>query len=279
MKCRKAIATVAAVATMTSMLGMTAFATETTTPWNTNGGTATAEGEAWVQQPTIEVELPGDLAFGLNPLKLNVSEDTSTTITDQILCDDFFVTNYSNIAVAVTAKTFVSSKSDKVDLLTDAAWNTDTDELNPSSTDGNKNVWLVQLYPDSIATADSGITVTYDTFTAGTTDAAAVKGDTLKVSTDGSDLDGAPIFVLKPWDEATVGNQKDSMAAFKFGGAVDPNATFEDGDIKVKTIFELETLTESQRTTNYEAYEAIGGTATTCATIMQEKTAGTGGGP
>lgn len=268
MNFKKVMAATTAVATMTSMLGMTAFATEEV--WDVNGGKQTVEGEAWVQQPTIEVELPGDLAFGINPLKLNVSEEEGKTVTNQIVSDDFVVTNYSDIPVAVTASTFVSGKGDKVELAADADWNTDTNELKPSSTAGNKSIWLVQLYPDSIATSDSGVTITYTAEAPGTDKKATIKGDVLADGTDESSVTTKPIFVLKAWTE-TVADQKDCIAAFKFGGAVDPNATFEDGDVKVKTVFELGTLTNDQITANYEAYKTSGNVAITCPTIMKEK--------
>lgn len=71
MRLKKVVKTATATAVLTSMLAMPVCAAE----WNTNGGSSTVEGDAYVVQPTIEVELPGDLTFGVNPLMLNVAEE------------------------------------------------------------------------------------------------------------------------------------------------------------------------------------------------------------
>lgn len=275
MKCRKAIATIAAAATMTSMLGMTAFASE----WNVNGGQSTVEGETWVQQPTIEVELPGDLSFGINPLKLNVSE-TETEDTRQIVSGEYYVTNYSDIPVAVKASTFLTVAADvevygKDDMVA-AKWDTangKTGELVSST--GKRAIWLVQLYPTAIALSNEGVpSMTVTKVTQGTTVGTNVLGDTLVAGTDASSVTKAPIFVLDAYKEADAVK---SMAGFMFDGAVDPNGDFVDNDVKVTTVFELTTLTTDKKG-DYEGYEAENTVDGFYDTIMQEKTAASGGG-
>lgn len=274
MKCRKAIATVAAVATMTSMLGMTAFASETV--WNVDGAKSTVEGDTWVQLPTIEVELPGDLSFGINPLKLNVSE-TETADTRQIVSGEYYVTNYSDIPVAVKASTFLTVATDvevygKDDMVA-AKWDTangKTGELVSST--GKRAIWLVQLYPTAITMKEGAPSMDVTAVTQGTTVGADVLGDTLVAGTDESAVAKAPIFVLDAYKEADAVK---SIAGFKFDGAVDPNGAFVDSDVKVKTVFELKTLTTDKKG-DYEAYKAgnnVGGYYTT---IMQEKAAAGG---
>lgn len=139
---KKAIATVTAISAMSSMCAMTVFAEG---EWNTNGGTAEVEGVPTIVSPTIEVELPGDLSFGLNPLKMNVSEDPDNPNTNPIISGDYYVTNYSNIPVAVRTTTFVSLTNDKVELKTSMAkadWA--GTELKKSDTAGNKAIWLTR---------------------------------------------------------------------------------------------------------------------------------------
>ena len=58
MNLKRAIAAATAMAAMSSMCAMTAFAED---EWNTNGGKSEVIGESTAYQPTIEVELPGDL--------------------------------------------------------------------------------------------------------------------------------------------------------------------------------------------------------------------------
>lgn len=253
MKLKKVVKTATATAVLTSMLAMPVFAAEET-PWNVDGASATVEGDAYVVEPTIEVELPGDLAFGVNPLMLNVAEEEGKTDKSQIVSGNYLVTNFSNIPVAVAAVTTVTAGTD-VELLDttamkNTAWNTTNNELNAVA--DKKAVWLVQLYPKSVD-KDTGV-LTVTPITPGTTTAADVIGDTLTATAPTTTVN----FVLDAYVEADA---EKSMSGFKFGGAVDPNATFVEGDLKVTTVFTLKTLTESQKTNNFEAYQTNGGTA------------------
>lgn len=258
MKLKKAIAAVTAISAMSSMCAMTVFAEG---EWNTNGGTAEVEGVPTIVSPTIEVELPGDLSFGLNPLKMNVSENPDNPNTNPIISGDYYVTNYSNIPVAVRTTTFVSAANDKVELKTSMAkadWA--GTELKKSDTAGNKAIWLTQLYATNITTDAEGVpTMTTTAITPGTTVSSGttgyLMGDTLKKSADGTDISQKPVFVLNTYDESDPTKWSGSMAGFRFDGAVDPNAVFEDGDVTVKAVFELKTLTAEQAAGNFEAYK------------------------
>ncbi len=258
MKLRKVIATMTAISAVSSMFAMTAFAEG---EWNTNGGKAEVEGIPSIVSPTIEVELPGDLSFGINPLKMDVSEDPDNPNTNPIISGDYYVTNYSNIPVAVRTTTFVSAANDKVELkssMVKADWV--GNELKGSDTTGNKAIWLTQLYATKITTNAEGVpTMTTTSVIPGSTVSNATTGylvgDTLKKSTDGTDVAQKPIFVLDTYDEANPAKWSASMAGFRFDGAVDPNAVFEDGDITVKSVFELKTLTPEQVAGNFEAYK------------------------
>ena len=251
---------------------------ETSNPeWNIHGGQQTVEGDIWVRQPVIEVELPGNLDFGINPFQLAVNaggEDT-VPVTDQIISGEYYVTNYSNVAVAVTAATFVSAANEKIELVAkdDVVWDTNTNEIRSSAAAGRRAVWLVQLYPVDIAVSDTGCSMTVTGITAGTTTGIDVEGDTLTRGTGAEDVEKKPVFVLAAWDGSSNAAKKASVAGFQFGGAVEPNADFEDGDIMVTTVFELKTLTVNQMNGNYEEYKTADNISGFCSTIKQEKTA------
>ncbi len=272
MKLKKAVATITAMATMSSMFAMTAFAEG---EWNTNGGKAEITGESTAYQPTIEVELPGDLTFGLNPLKLNVSEDPAKPDKSQIISGDYFVNNLSNVPVAVRTTTFVVASND-VELKTAAdlssAWNT-IKELNPAA-NKKKAVLLTQLYPaaSGITSTEEGFSMKVENIKPGAA-ANSIKGDILATSTDnaGAGITYQPIFVLNAYNEA---KPLESVGGFKFDGAVDPNANFVEEDITIKAVFELKALTAGQITDMFEGYKSVTGntTATYYTTIKKLKT-------
>lgn len=86
MKMKKFMATTLAAALAVS-------GTVSAAEWNTEGGTATVTGDSGVVQPVIEVALPGDLAFIIDPYTVEYD--------NQITGYDYNVVNYSNIDVTV----------------------------------------------------------------------------------------------------------------------------------------------------------------------------------
>lgn len=247
---KKFLASATVAAMLTGMLGMTAFAAE----WDTNGGKATVEGEGTMVEPTIQVTLPGDLAFGLNPLYLDADGDTTTKGDDtQIVTGQYVIANYSNVDVLIKAKTKAEAgqTSSAVLVAHDAepTFNAKSFELEPVT--DKKNVWLVQLLPTAAATVDSEQNVTLK-FTAPKAASGALP-EQAKIS--GITLDGTEqevLFKLTKYDFAADKLPATSVSGFAFGGAVDPDSTFADGDIKVTTVFTLNTLTDNQSKTLYK---------------------------
>lgn len=252
---KKVLASATLVAVMTSMLGMTAFAADATIPWDTNGGSQEITGDGVPVEPIIQVELPGDLSFGINPLRLDGDEDGK--VDAQIVSSDYTISNYSNVDVLITAKTWVTVK-DTVDLKKTVTAADDYDkisnELNPTT--DKKAMWLVQLLPNEPtefdATEGTPILKVKDLSYDGTDESTSIAGKTL-----GSD-DKAPtevLFKLKQFDytkaEAEQKLAPTNVSGFKFAGVLDPNATFEAEDVKVTTIFTLNTLSTKQYEESY----------------------------
>ena len=97
---KKLLSVLTATVLLSSLFATTAFAEDI--EWNNQGGKATIEGSTFPVAPHIEVAIPGDLTFGINPLNVNVSE-TETPDTRQIVAADYAIVNYSNVAVVIVA--------------------------------------------------------------------------------------------------------------------------------------------------------------------------------
>lgn len=250
---KRAVTTAAAIAAMTTSL--VAMPVSAAPEWNTNGGQETVDGETYLLTPVIEVELPGDLAFGVNPMKLNVSEEGQPANTDQIISGTYLIQNFSEVPVAVSAATSVIAGAN-VELLSDLAassWDTANKQLKASTTAGKKAALLVQLYPKTID--DEGVMTPAAKVVVGNAK-SNLKGDILTAAAPAKPV----YFVLNAYNDTKA---SESMGGFQFDGAVDPNASFQDDEIKVKTVFEMKVLTEDQKTNDYGFYKVNdGGVAT-----------------
>lgn len=101
MKMKKMLATVMATALAVTMIPVAAFASGSEPiDWNNNNGTDERFGDGTVRQPIIEVTLPGDLAFNVDPLKLNSKAE--------ILGGDYNIINHSEVPVKVTVKPYIN---------------------------------------------------------------------------------------------------------------------------------------------------------------------------
>lgn len=244
---RKMVRTAAATLAVASMFTMSAFAAE----WNTQGGSAEVEGEGTYVEPVIEVELPGDLAFGINPLQLDADEDG--TADAQIISGTYPVINRGNVRVAITAETYATAGGN-VEVLPDADYDDVSGDL--KAVDGKLAVWLVQLYPSAVeidAEGAVGLTVT---------DVAAADKNANIAGQVVSKAEATPTtvkFRLEPYKETSGKMDASCASGFKFSGAVDPNAAFAETDtLSVKTKYTLTTVSEKQKDTLYEAFDVNG---------------------
>ena len=244
---KKVIATATTAALVTGMFAGTAMAAE----WNENGGSQTVEGVSTAVQPTISVELPGDLAFGINPLKLDADGDQKTD--GQIVATSYGIVNYSNVPVLVNAKTSAKAGTG-VTLQTSIEYNSNTNELKPTA-DTDKDVFLLQVFPAKASgvsySNDTGVTIKGNTITKAATngvsnvDTAKAVG-ALVLSETANSVD----FKLAAFENDTV--KPANASGFTFDGVVNPNATFADGDVTVSTIFTLSVISQKQYENGYD---------------------------
>lgn len=250
---KKVIATATTAALVTGMFAGTAMAAE----WNENGGSQTVEGVSTAVQPTISVELPGDLAFGINPLKLDADGDQKAD--GQIVATSYGIVNYSNVPVLVNAKTSAKAGTG-VNLKTSITYDQHTSELKPTA-DTDKDVFLLQVFPKTGGVAysnDTGVTITGNAITK--SDSGVNNEDTAKaagalVLKDG---ENSVDFRLAALEGDTV--KATNASGFTFDGVVNPNATFADGDVTVSTVFTLSVISQKQYDNGYKADKTNFGT-------------------
>lgn len=257
---KKLIASATTAVLVTGMLAGTAMADEL----NENGATQTVTGESSAVQPIISVELPGDLTFAINPLRLDANDDG--TKDEQIVATSYGIVNYSNVPVLVNAKTKAVA-ANNTNLLGTATVNYDanTDEL--TSAAGTKDVLLIQAFPS----ATDGV--------AWSNDAVTVKAQELKKIADAAGAKAKGGLILSGSENdvnfklnAVSANGElaaDGVSGFTFAGAVNPNATFDDGDITVSTTFTLTTLTEDQYKNGYKTSTDLTGVHTSVVEKVQ----------
>lgn len=250
---KKLIASATTAVLVTGMLAGTAMADEL----NENGATQTVTGESSAVQPIISVELPGDLTFAINPLRLDANDDG--TKDEQIVATSYGIVNYSNVPVLVNAKTKAVA-ANNTNLLGTAtvAYDTNTSEL--TSADGAKDVLLIQAFPvatSGVAWSNDTVTITSDKFEKiADASAAKAKGGLILSGTE-NDVNFKLNAVSANGEPAA-----DGVSGFTFVGAVNPNATFDDGDITVSTTFTLTTLTADQYQNGYKTTTDLTGVHT-----------------
>lgn len=279
MKMKKLFATVLATALTVSTISSSVFASSSSAAWGTDGGTETQTGEGSVILPEIEVALPGDLSFEVDPLQLNTKA--------QILGGDYNIINYSNVDMAVTVKPTLVLASGLTAVSNNSLIDIDnTDTTNASyktvSANNAKAVAAAFIVADKV-TADIPMNNDVYTFTySGTT---ALLGRSAFTYNDGerknSDIklskgsDDGKACKLLDTSEATAttytflldkyaptgendvyiddnGNIKKEHAgiitSFTIVGAVDPHKSYSDGDIQLKAVYGMNVVTGYERT-------------------------------
>lgn len=249
---RKLTAGLAATTLATTLFTGLAYADEPTIEWNNQGGQATVDGAIYGVEPVIEVEIPGDLTFGINPLYLDADDD-GTAETTQIVSSDYLIINYGNTAVNVDAKTKVSKKGEKVQFKAMAAASFDSNTKELKGDTDKKNIALALLLPtaDADVSKDTPELKTTALTRAGDQTDANVKGYVFAESNAGASATTLDVsFLLNAYKNDKL--EKENVSGFRFDGFVDPAATFEEGDIELQTVFTLNLVTENEKTNGFE---------------------------
>lgn len=270
----------------TMMLSMSVFADDTVKDWNTDGGQGTVEGEGTVITPVIEIGLPGDMSFQIDPFMVDSGDK-------QIVAGDYNIVNYGNVAVGVDVyPTIIKDANSKLDVATTATPVTGdtTKYADLTAVADKKAVFLTAIAADKVTdgtavntldTDEDGIyefaytaatghvgrartktatgVTTFGAATAGAatgsqiilTGAEAVNAETAGAVTGAATGTNKLSFVVKEAklnaDTGAYEPNLDSIASFTFGGAVDAHAEFEDGDVAVQTIFQMKLLTKNDK--------------------------------
>lgn len=254
---RKLVSALVAATMLTTVFATTAFAEEPAIDWNNQGGTSTVEGSTYPVQPTIEVAIPGELTFGLNPLNVNVAEEGATEDTRQIVASDYAIVNYSNVAVVINTKTTATQGAD-VNLMSTATYDDKSGELTHDATTNKKNVFLCMSYVKDATYQDDAFTYTYgDDVDSTITNATSANGIGAAILANGAAVENN--FRLA----AASDNMKDASASFTFKGKVDPQSTYVDGDVTVSTVYTLTAITKNQYDKSWEADDTYTGVAST----------------
>ena len=261
---KRFFATVTAAAMMTSLFSMTAFAS--TPQWGANGGQQEQTGSGVAPDVVVEVALPEDLTFILNPFRLDVDEDG--TKDEQIWTQEYAITNLSQIPVKVNVATTVEGKNSTT--VTDTpAFDSDTGEL--KGTAKAKTVALAQAFATAVTFSEAdGFTYTYTTKKVSDSDmktAATAKAEAaFMLSSTAQDAD----FLLR--GAAETGIEATDLVkcstAFKFVGAMDPdtNDVYVSDDVSVKCVYTMNYLTNNM----FDSYATAGTKLTGAANHMEQ---------
>ena len=273
MKFKKVLA---ATLITTMALSTTVFGASATPEWNNDNGEQTVIGDAQVVQPVLEVALPGDLAFTLDPLK--IENDA------QVVGGDYNIVNYSTVDVKVTVYPSIV-KNDALSVVA-APKGLNDDKTSYKDLDPVDSKKAIHLY---VTPADTTTTLT-DTnedgiyefaYTSDATEvgrAAFVAGGTQEAPTwtaankageadNGiavlaeaeanakSDDSKSMIFYLQTptFDgevlDKTANKGITAVTSFTVGGCADPSSIFYEGEVQIQAVYKMEMLSDNEVTT------------------------------
>lgn len=253
--------------------------------WNNNGGETTIIGESGVVQPVLEVALPGDLAFTLDP---SCIENKNS----QIVGYDYNVINYSNVPVKVEVQPYIVDWGDEsaINVLSAApalkTIDTSVDVYaDITSSSGNKDVYVIAIAADNVTQlADSdgdgmyefaytanatnlgraantfaSDTLTIGTFAKGTSSVAPIvleskEVDPVPTYNDSATTTNTFTFSLEKAtfdDEGLLDKQNSakSVSSFTLAGAVDSSQTYADGELAVQAVYKMTLLSQQMKET------------------------------
>lgn len=248
---------------LTVSMATCAFAADADAEWNSDTGVDIRVADTSVRQPVMEVQLPGDLAFQVDPLL--IENDA------QITGGDYNVVNLGDTAVLVNVQPQINlgdgSEIEVKDTATlDAKTNTYTDL---TSTDGKKAVYMIAIAADPETTLKDGnkdgvyeftykadatnIGMTENTVTEAASTVTYAKGD----ATDAPVVLGSAASADKSFSfELEAATYTDdaltsagSVSSFTLVGAVDPHKTYAEGEVAVKATYKMTLQTKNELAT------------------------------
>lgn len=232
--------------------------------WNSDAGVDIRVADTSVRQPVMEVQLPGDLAFQVDPLL--IENDA------QITGGDYNVVNLGDTAVLVNVQPQINlGDGSEIEVKTTATVNDETNTyVDLTSSDGKKAVYMIAIAADKAAALTDGnkdgvyefkykadatnIGMTENTVTEDKTTVKYAKGD----ATDAPVVLGAAPSKDKSFsfelEAATYGTDDaltsvGSVSSFTLVGAVDPHKTYAEGEVAVKATYKMTLQTKNELTT------------------------------
>ena len=250
---------------LTVSMATCAFAADADAEWNSDTGVDIRVANTSVRQPVMEVQLPGDLAFQVDPLL--IEKDA------QITGGDYNVVNLGDTAVLVNVQPQINlGDGSEIEVKNtaelDAKTNTYTDL---TSTTGKKAVYMTAIAADK-ATAlkdgnkdgvyeftykanDTNIGMTENTVTEAASTVKYAKGE---AATDAPVVLESAASAAKSFSfelEAATYNTDGalssvgSVSSFTLVGAVDPHKTYAEGEVAVKATYKMTLQTKNELTT------------------------------
>ena len=232
--------------------------------WNSDAGVDIRVADTSVRQPVMEVQLPGDLAFQVDPLL--IENDA------QITGGDYNVVNLGDTAVLVNVQPQINlGDGSEIEVKETATVNDETNTyVDLTSSDGKKAVYMIAIAADKAADLTDGnkdgvyeftykanatnIGMTVNTVTETTSTVTYAKGD----ATDAPVVLGSAASKDKSFsfelEAATYGTDDaltsvGSVSSFTLVGAVDPHKTYAEGEVAVKAIYTMTLQTKNELTT------------------------------
>ncbi len=260
---KKIFAGFASAAMVASMLPMTAFAAAP--EWGANGSSTELTGNSAAVNPVVEVALPEDHTFMLNPFSLDVDEDG--TKDSQIWTQNYAITNMSQIPIEVTVKT--SAVGDPITAISSLKWDTEVaTEL--ITTDQSKSVMLVQQFAKTVRVGEAGFEYDYEPMTFGTgnvVDADTAKAKGAFILQTETQVAAGSVIKLQLQGASAPGLAEADLVkcstAFQLTGAVSADTTdpYATDDVKIKVTYTMDYLTENMYANDYAAGDTLTGVA------------------
>lgn len=249
---------------LTVSMATCAFAADADAEWNSDTGVDIRVANTSVRQPVMEVQLPGDLAFQVDPLL--IEKDA------QITGGDYNVVNLGDTAVLVNVQPQINvGDGSEIEVKETATVNDKTNTYTDlTSSDNKKAVYMIAIAADKADALTDGnkdgvyeftykanatnIGMTKNTVTEAASTVTYAKGDATDapvVLGTAASADKSFNFELEAatYDADGALKSAKSVSSFTLVGAVDPHKTYAEGEVAVKATYKMTLQTKNELTT------------------------------